>query len=101
MESTCDMGDAERRLAYISGETRGGRADVVGGVVVWWSMSGDDDDNGYSIPNSEKYQSRISLEEISPTEMTGLRRTAAENTSGYRPMTLRKKKKMHYSMPKD
>lgn len=69
---------------YISEEIRGGRADVVGIS----SISGDDDDNGYSIPNSEKYQSGISLEEISPTEMTGLRRTAAENRSGYRPTTL-------------
>lgn len=82
MESTCNMGDAEWRLAYISEETRGGRADVVG------VSSGDDEDNGYSIPNSEKYQSGRSLEEISPTEMTGLRKTAAENRSGYRPMTL-------------
>ena len=83
MESTCDMGDTERSLSYISEEIRGGRADVVGVS----SMSGDDDDNGYSIPNSAKYQSGISLEEISPTEMTGLRKTAAENRSGYRPMT--------------
>ena len=95
MESTCDMGDAERRLAYISGETRGGRVDVVGVSLL---ISGDDD-NGYSIPNSEKYQSRISLEEISPTEITGLRRTAAENRSGNRPMTLRRRRK-DYSTPK-
>ena len=78
MESTCDMGDTEWRLVYISEETRGGRADVVG--VSW--ISGDEDDNGYSIPNSEKYQSGISLIEISPTEMTGLRSTAAEKRSG-------------------
>ena len=81
---------------YNSGEIRGGRADVVGGS----SIFGDDDDNGYSIPNSEKYQSRISLEEISPTEMTGLRRTAAEKKSGYRPMTF-KKIILDYSTMKD
>ena len=88
MSSTCDMGDAERRFLYISEEIKGGRADVVVS-----SIFGDDDDNGYSIPNSEKYQSLISLEEISPTEMTGLRRTAAENRSGNRPMTFLNKKK--------
>ena len=96
MESTCNMGDAERRLVYIPEETRGGRADVVRVL----SISGDDDDNGYLIPNSEKYQSRISLEEISPTEMTGLRRTAAENRSGNRPMTSIIIK-LHYSTQKD
>ena len=85
MESTCNIGDTERRFSYISEETRGGSLGV--DVVEASSISGDDDDNGYSIPNSEKYQSGISLEEISPTEMTGLRRTAAENRSGYRPMT--------------
>ena len=84
MESTCDMGDTERRLVCISEEIRGGMADV---VIRASSISRDDDDKGYSIPNSEKNQSRISLEEISPTEMTGLRRTATENRSGYRPMT--------------
>ena len=78
MESTCDMGDTEWRLLYISDETRGGRADAVGVSLIF----GDEDDSGYSIPNSEKYQSGMSLEEISPTEMTGLRRTAAENRSG-------------------
>ena len=80
------MGDTERRLVYISEETRGGIwADVVVGVSsgILLIIFGDDDDNGYSIPNSEKYQSRISVEDISPTEMTGLRKTAAENRSGY------------------
>jgi hypothetical protein len=86
MESTCDIGDTERRLVYISEETRGGIwADVVGASSS--IIFGDDDDNGYSIPNSEKYQSGISVEDVSPTEMTGLSRTAAENRSGYRPMT--------------
>ena len=58
------MGGAERRLAYISGETRGGRADVIGRVVS--SISGDDDDNGYLISNSEstnlEYHLRKSLQ---------------------------------------
>ena len=97
MELTCDMGDTERRLLYILEETRGGRGDVVGISLI----SGDDDDNGYSIPNSEKYQSGISLEEISPTEMTGLRKTAAENRSGYRPMTFFIYLKLHYSTLND
>lgn len=80
---------------YISEVIRGGSRDLIEEntsflLVVSSSVFRDDDANGYSIPNSEKYQSRISLEEISPTEITGLRSTAAENRSGNCPITKRK-----------
>jgi len=79
MESTCDMGDAARRLVYISEEIRGGIRDVEDKLIRSIStVAGDDDAIGYSIPNSEKYQSGMSLEEIAPAEMTGFRSTAAE-----------------------
>lgn len=41
----------------------------------------------YGKPNSAKYQSGMSVVDISPQEMTGLRITAAPNTSGYCPIT--------------
>lgn len=85
MESTSDIGDTARSLVYISAETRGGSRDVAVFSVSVGCRG--DEANGYSIPNSEKYQSRMSLEEISPTEMTGLRSTAAENKSGNRAIT--------------
>ena len=98
MESTCDIGDIASRLAYISEVTRGGSGDVKDRLLVVISLvkCRGDDANGYSIPNSEKYQSRMSLDEMPPTEMTGLRSTAAENKSGNRLIT-KKKKKNHYS----
>ena len=104
IESIRDIGDAARRSAYVLEEIRGGnRDDVVKDTLTWSILLTADvgvavdrefeDAKGYSIPNSEKYQSRMSLEDISPTEMTGLRRTAAENISGNRPITEIKDKK--------
>lgn len=92
MESICDIGDTERSLVYISEEIRGGIA-----VVVFSVGCGGDDAKGYLIPNSEKHQSRMSvLEEVSPTEMTGLRSTAAENSSGNRPITEKEEKEINH-----
>jgi len=46
-----------------------------------------DENKGYCSPNSEKYQSGMSLVDISPVEITGFRSTAAEKKEGNFAMT--------------
>jgi len=78
------MGDAAWSLEYISGETRGGR----GGRYMDCRSSLDLTEMGYSYPNSEKYQSGMSVVDIAPTDITGLRRETAEKKSGNCPTTI-------------
>lgn len=79
MESTCDMGNDARSSVYVSEESRGGSRDVKDESA----LAGNDDDKGYSKPNSEKNQSGMSVAKTPAGEMTGLRITAAEKKSGY------------------
>ena len=66
---TCAMGEVGYNWAYISG--------VICSLSVVEGRT----------PNSEKYQSGISV--LAGCELiTGLRRTAAENVSGYWPITI-------------
>lgn len=46
-----------------------------------------DENRGYCSPNSEKYQSGMSLVDMPPTEITGFRSTAAEKKEGNFAMT--------------
>ena len=78
------MGDAAWSLENNSGETRGG----LGGRDCRSSL--DLTGMGYLYPNSEKYQSGMSVVDIAPTDMTGLRRATAEKKSGNCPTTIYK-----------
>ena len=65
---------------------------VISGEMVSWARESDsnerqDENTGYSRPNSEKYQSGMSVEDTSPTDTTGFLRTADEKKSGNWPMT--------------
>ncbi len=64
----------------------GGKRDTFAKVD---SIERSDENTGYCSPNSEKYQSGMSLVAISPTEITGFRSTAAEKKEGNFAMTSR------------
>lgn len=74
--------------AYVSGVMSGGACFVASGGGFCSSSTTEGEENtGYDSPNSAKYQSGMSVEDNSPADMTGLRVTAAENISGYCPIT--------------
>jgi hypothetical protein len=66
-------------------------ADINGERVSWTRESDpnerQDENTGYSRPNSEKYQSGMSVEDTSPMDMTGFLRTADEKKLGNWPIT--------------
>lgn len=81
ISSTWMIGDEDLSLANISDVILGGSEgdSVVGSNGV--------DERGYCSPNSEKYQSGMSVDDKSPTDMTGFRKMAAEKKAGNLPIT--------------
>ena len=88
------MGDASRSFEKVSPVMRGGLGGWLGGwnVDCWSSSSLEMAEMGYLNPNSAKYQSGMSVVDISPTDITGLRRATAEKKSGNCPITINKKR---------
>ena len=76
------IGDEDLSLANISDVILGGNSGGDSG-----DGSNGVDERGYCSPNSEKYQSGMSVDDKSPTDMTGFRNTAAEKNEGNLPIT--------------